>query len=348
MPVQVLDVAGLVPGASEGAGLGNRFLDDLRQAHVLLHIIDASGNTNEKGEETTGYDPLRDVDWLRSEIHAWVFNNLWKKWDRIVRRHVTTKSTGVKSLQLQLSGYGVHLPLVQTVFDKLGLREPVRLQEWDRQAVVQLVDVFLDIRFPIVLVLNKADCPSADANIAKISRKYAAEQVVICSAKAECFLKRLRKQGFIDYEPGTDRLITAIGPDPNDDFYIPDEPEVAQRRAVLKQPEAPMLKKIEGITDLLLFRYGSTGVQEAIQRAVDTLRFVPVFPVRSLKSFSCDEKNKAAFRDCFLVRPFSTITDIARLLGRAIIYAEDVDGRRLALETEILASEDPLIIRVQT
>jgi hypothetical protein len=50
-------------------GLGNKFLDDLRHAHVLLHIVDVSGRTNEKGEETRGYDPLRDVDWLQDEIH---------------------------------------------------------------------------------------------------------------------------------------------------------------------------------------------------------------------------------------------------------------------------------------
>lgn len=65
----MLDVAGLVPGASEGRGLGNKFLDDLRGAHVLLHIIDVAGRTNEKGEETIGYDPLKDIEWLQSEIH---------------------------------------------------------------------------------------------------------------------------------------------------------------------------------------------------------------------------------------------------------------------------------------
>lgn len=48
VPVRLLDVAGLIPGANEGRGLGCKFLDDLRCADVLLHVIDASGNTNEK------------------------------------------------------------------------------------------------------------------------------------------------------------------------------------------------------------------------------------------------------------------------------------------------------------
>eukprot|EP01095_Lingulamoeba_sp_RSL-Kostka_P001715 TRINITY_DN124_c2_g1_i1.p1 TRINITY_DN124_c2_g1~~TRINITY_DN124_c2_g1_i1.p1 ORF type:complete len:142 (-),score=35.40 TRINITY_DN124_c2_g1_i1:33-458(-) len=70
IPIKVLDVAGLIPGASEGLGLGNKFLDDLRSANVLLHIIDSSGNTDEKGEATSGYDPINDAEWLDKEIHA--------------------------------------------------------------------------------------------------------------------------------------------------------------------------------------------------------------------------------------------------------------------------------------
>ncbi|RHY98542.1 hypothetical protein DYB31_015091, partial [Aphanomyces astaci] len=85
IPVKLLDVAGLIPGASEGAGLGNKFLDDLRHAHVLMHIVDVSGTTNEKGESTIGYNPLNDADWLTMEIHNWVFNNLWKRWGSIAR-----------------------------------------------------------------------------------------------------------------------------------------------------------------------------------------------------------------------------------------------------------------------
>lgn len=57
-------------GLIQGAGLGNKFLDDLRHADVLLHILDASGTTNEKGEETVGYDPVNDAQWLDGEIHG--------------------------------------------------------------------------------------------------------------------------------------------------------------------------------------------------------------------------------------------------------------------------------------
>lgn len=130
VPVQMLDVAGLVPGASEGHGLGNQFLDDLRHANALIHVVDVSGTTDANGKVTQGYDPINDIDWLRSEIHSWITNNLLKKWPNIVRRHVATseysgfdgrqfydavakvriflESTAIETLQTQFSGEASH------------------------------------------------------------------------------------------------------------------------------------------------------------------------------------------------------------------------------------------------
>lgn len=65
-----------MPGASTGAGLGNQFLDDLRTADALIHVVDASGTTDENGKVTVGYDPINDIDWLRSEIHRFRQSNL--------------------------------------------------------------------------------------------------------------------------------------------------------------------------------------------------------------------------------------------------------------------------------
>lgn len=88
IPLKILDVAGLVPGAHMGEGLGNQFLDDLRTANALIHIVDVSGTTDASGKETVGYDPINDIDWLTSEIHEWIYGNLKKKWGGIVRRHI--------------------------------------------------------------------------------------------------------------------------------------------------------------------------------------------------------------------------------------------------------------------
>ncbi|KAI9697749.1 MAG: hypothetical protein M1836_004425 [Candelina mexicana] len=80
VPIELLDVAGLVPGAHEGRGLGNKFLDDLRHADALVHVVDVSGTTDAEGKATRGYDPSQDIVWLRSEIVRWIQGNLMDKW----------------------------------------------------------------------------------------------------------------------------------------------------------------------------------------------------------------------------------------------------------------------------
>lgn len=90
VPIELLDVAGLVPGAHEGKGLGNKFLDDLRHADALVHVVDVSGTTDAEGKATRGYDPAQDIVWLRSEIVSWIEGNLLEKWGSIKRRHVAT------------------------------------------------------------------------------------------------------------------------------------------------------------------------------------------------------------------------------------------------------------------
>ena len=49
VPIEVIDVAGLVPKAHEGRGLGNQFLDELRRASVLIHVVDTAGATDAEG-----------------------------------------------------------------------------------------------------------------------------------------------------------------------------------------------------------------------------------------------------------------------------------------------------------
>ena len=56
VPIELLDVAGLVPGAHEGKGLGNKFLDDLRHADALIHVIDVSGMTDAEGGIDSGQE----------------------------------------------------------------------------------------------------------------------------------------------------------------------------------------------------------------------------------------------------------------------------------------------------
>ncbi|MEK6853262.1 MAG: GTPase, partial [Nanoarchaeota archaeon] len=93
VPVQMLDVAGLVPGAYQGLGMGNQFLDDLRQADALIHIIDISGSTNEKGEivSSGSYDPAEDVKFLEVELDMWYLGIIKKGWEKFARTVIQEK-----------------------------------------------------------------------------------------------------------------------------------------------------------------------------------------------------------------------------------------------------------------
>eukprot|EP01112_Ceratiomyxa_fruticulosa_P001751 TRINITY_DN11911_c0_g1_i1.p1 TRINITY_DN11911_c0_g1~~TRINITY_DN11911_c0_g1_i1.p1 ORF type:complete len:429 (-),score=70.42 TRINITY_DN11911_c0_g1_i1:22-1308(-) len=321
IPIKMLDVAGLVPGASEGKGLGNQFLDDLRNADVLLHVVDVSGTTNEKGESTVDYSPVKDIEWLKEEIHSWIFNNLWKKWSNIVRRHIATKSSAAQTLQLQFSGYGTRLVQVQETLDKLGIKEPSMMETWDEFFVKQVVWGFLDVRFPIILVLNKVDLGSSDPNIAKICKLYPTQKMVPTSALTEIFLRKLNAQKFIVYKEG------------DEVFYTQEDEDLEQsERDKLKALDEKTRARLEKVKDLVMFRYGGTGIQNAIKLAVDSRGLIPVYPVKNLHSMSCDKNGGSVFRDCILVPPNTTVREIAGKLhpelDKYFLYAEGPRGVR--------------------
>eukprot|EP01113_Clastostelium_recurvatum_P045606 TRINITY_DN7853_c0_g1_i4.p1 TRINITY_DN7853_c0_g1~~TRINITY_DN7853_c0_g1_i4.p1 ORF type:complete len:451 (-),score=104.24 TRINITY_DN7853_c0_g1_i4:522-1874(-) len=335
IPVKMLDVAGLVPGASEGKGLGNQFLDDLRQAHVLLHVVDVSGTTNEKGEETVGYDPVNDVEWLRQEIHSWIFNNMWRKWSNIVRRHTATKAVAAHTLQAQLSGYGTRLPQVMQALDTMGVKEPAAMETWDKARVEELVWVFIDVRFPTILVLNKVDMPASDQNIARICKRYPDAKMVPTSALAECFLRKMKAQEYIDYTEGSEYFYTKEDEDV--------DPQVAER---LKPPDDRIVGRLERIRDLVLFRYGGTGVQLAVKTAVEIKGMLPVYHVKNLNSMSCDKGGGSIFRDCYLIAPGTTVRELAGQIHpdmeKHFLYAEGPNGMRMG-EDEVITKQNNII-----
>eukprot|EP01132_Coremiostelium_polycephalum_P006065 gene6065-7555_t len=328
IPVKMLDVAGLVPGASEGLGLGNQFLDDLRHAHVLLHVVDVSGTTNEKGEETTGYDPINDIQWLKDEIHNWIYNNLWKRWQNIIRKQKATKSQADIILQKKLSGYGTRIQLVRESLENINLREPISLESWDTDQLHKFVNSFLDVRFPTVLVLNKVDMSASDQNISKICSKYPNNVMVPTSALAECFLKKMRSQNYIKYKEG-------------DDMF-----ETFETDSNLKQCDEKLKSRLEKLQDLVLFRYGSTGIQYAIKTAVELKKFIPVYPVKNLKSLSCDKSGGSVLRDCMLVPPGTEVREFAGILHpdleKYYLYAEGISGTRLG-ETDVITEHNNII-----
>jgi ribosome-binding ATPase len=169
IPVEILDVAGLVPGAHEGKGLGNQFLDDLRQAHVLIHVVDISGSLNEKGEdvERNSYDPANDIKFLEHELDMWYFQILKKGWDKFARQMNQEKGDVSKALAKQLSGLGVEENHVKVSIKSLD-PDPLK---WDQDTLKFLATELRKLTKPMIIACNKIDVPGGDDNYNK-ARTY--------------------------------------------------------------------------------------------------------------------------------------------------------------------------------
>ncbi|CEP62650.1 uncharacterized protein LALA0_S06e00540g [Lachancea lanzarotensis] len=325
IPIMLLDVAGLVPGAHSGRGLGNKFLDDLRHADALIHVVDVSGTTDSEGKNTRGYDPLYDIEWLQDEIRLWIEGNLEKRWGSIVRRHTATKSSAVDTLQAQFGGYGSHASMIQRALQRIQGLPP--LEQWDKEWITKVVKSFMMEKFPTVLGLNKIDHPDADKNVSKIMLKYPETKAILCSAITEVFLRKLQKQGFIRYEEGTEFVDTCE-----------DDPET------LKVLDDKLLQRIENIRDLVLYRFGSTGVVQVLQAAADTLDLIPVYTVRNISTFTGNH-GEEVFRDCFLIKRGTTVGKVARyVMGEVTIAAvETVNGVRVSEDAIVEKGQNDIL-----
>jgi ribosome-binding ATPase YchF (GTP1/OBG family) len=181
VPLTIKDVAGLVPGAHKGFGKGNRFLNDLVDADVLLAIIDASGTTTTTGEEegAGAADPVAEVSWVSREIEQWILCNVEARLDIIRRRP--------EKLRELFSGYHANQALIDHALQlaELDITDTAAAATWDTTHLERLVQIFRRLRFPILVIANKSDHPDASANTDRIRAAYPDASVVSLSAKAE-------------------------------------------------------------------------------------------------------------------------------------------------------------------
>src|SRR3989338_5233810 len=216
VPVELLDVAGLVPGSYQGKGLGNEFLNDLREADVLLQVIDISGGVNAVGEkvELNSYDPGNDIRFLEHELNMWYAQILKKGWDRFSRQVKQEKQSIVKALHKQLSGLKVTEYHVEYAIKKLGL-DFEHPELWNE---TQLSDLAKELRIkskPVVIVANKIDLPGSKEAFQKLKKEFHEHFILPCSADAELALRESLKKGLIQYVPG-DNSFTILSEGLND------------------------------------------------------------------------------------------------------------------------------------
>ena len=320
VPVDLMDVAGLVPGASEGKGLGNQFLDDLRKADVFIHIVDASGKTDETGKPAENYDPCNDVRFLEDELNKWYYNIFMKVWKTFARKTEMEKSKFSEAVAKQFSGLRVDEEQVKEVLRKANL--PEKATSWSEEQIKVFAGELRKKSKPMIIAANKCDEGDAKKNIEKMQKEFPDMMIYPCSADSELALREAAKADLIDYIPG------------NSDFT----PKGTMNE---KQKEA-----LEKIRKNVLEVYGDTGVQNILNLAVfDLLKYLAIFPAGANKL--ADSKGNV-LPDCFLLPPGSTALDFAFFLhtdfGKGFIKAIDARSKRALGKDYALKNRDALEI----
>lgn len=324
VPVELLDVAGLVPGAHEGKGMGNQFLDDLNQADVLIHIVDISGSTNEIGEQvpSLSYDPANDIKFLEHELNMWYFRSIEKGWEKFARTVNQERPELKKALAKQLSFLRVTERIIESSIEKLNLDQDI--MKWGREVLLKLAAELRKATKPMLIACNKADIKGADDNFERIKNELKDYIVVPCSAEAELALREAAKHNLIKYIPGENNF------------------EIINENAMNDKQK----KALEFIKKTILEKYGSTGIQRVIDMAVfELLKYVAIFPggVNKLA-----DQHGNVLPDCFLMPPHSTALDFAfRLhtdIGNHFVKAIDVKTRRPVGKDYLLKNGDVIEI----
>jgi len=288
VPTRVIDVAGLIEGAHRGRGLGNRFLDSLRMAAVLIHVVDASGSTDSEGRpcEPGSHDPLQDLEFLEREIDLWLKGILSAEWERLERRAKTERVDFVEGLASRLSGLGITKTQIATALKEAGFDLEKFCSELRR------------ISKPMLIAANKMDVQGAEKNIERL--KATGRVVVPVSAEAELILRRAEERGMISYVPGAS------------DFQI-----------TSKSLSPRQLSALEKVRELLK-KWGSTGVQELVDKAIkEVLGMIVVYPVDDETKLT--DKKGNVLPDAFLVPRGITAREFAYKihteLGETFLYA---------------------------
>jgi ribosome-binding ATPase YchF (GTP1/OBG family) len=320
IPIQMMDVAGLVPDAWKGRGLGNRFLDELRKASVLIHVVDASGGTDEEGRIVPPgtHDPCRDVEFLEREIVMWIKQILTSDWQRIIKRR---EESVEDILTERLSGLQISRRDVEKTLEKVDLNKK-KLESWSDEDITKFCYEIRRENKPIIIAANKIDVPAAEDGFRKLKERYGDSNIIIpCSAEAELVLRRAAEKGFIRYLPGDEK------------FEIIDEGKMtSEQRKALKIIEEKVLVKWKG-----------TGVQETINSAIfNVLKMIVVYPVEDANKLSDHHGN--ILPDALLIREGSTARELAYMihqdLGDTFLYAIDVRTKHKIGENTPLKMND--------
>jgi ribosome-binding ATPase len=315
IPINLIDIPGLVQGAHLGKGLGNKFLDDARQADALIHIVDASGSTDSDGKPInpgTG-DPISDVRFVEEEFDMWLASVVSRDWNKVSREAESQAQKLEQMLAKRLSGLGIKSFHIANALDETGLYNKKTIL-WTHNDIYNFCKVIRLKSKPIILAANKADLPTFDKNINAI--KQTGRDVIVCASEAENLLRRAAKKGVIHYLPGDNSFNIKRGAELND-----------------KQ------KKALSMINNIISKYGSTGIQDVINYVCfKLLNLIVVYTVED--ELKLIDKKGNILPDARLLPIGSTSKDLAYVihadLVKGFLYAIDVRTKqRLSSEYKL-------------
>ena len=318
VPVDIMDVAGLVPGASEGKGLGNKFLDDLRQADVFIHIIDISGGTDEKGKPMPQgeiHNPAKDIEFLEKELDMWYYNIFMKVWKGFARKAEMENANFAEAVAKQFSGLKVNEYQVKSVLLNLNLSD--KPSQWSEKNIMKFASHLRKETKPMIIAANKIDLKNGRENYEKLRANFPNLNMVPCSADSELALRQAAKAGLIEYIPG--------------EINFAPRGVLSKEGRILKELNEKQKQGLEKIKKNVLNVYiGGTGVQSILNNAVfGLLGYLAIFPASANK---LGDSKGNILPDCFLLPKGSTALDFAYFLhtdfGKNFIKAIDARTKR--------------------
>ena len=306
IPIKLIDVAGLVPGAHKGKGLGIKFLDDARQAEALIHVVDVAGVTDIQGQPVPlgTHDPMEDVEFVVDEFDLWFKAILEREWPKLTKEIEQKRTKIIEGIANRFSGLAIKNYQVHEVLQKLDLitKNP---PEWDDSDLTLFSKELRKKTKPILIAANKADLCKDLEIIEKIKKD---SKVVPCSAETELLLRKATKAGLIDYIPG------------DNDFKIKEGVEVS-----------PPQQKALDLVKSVFSKINSTGIQEVLNSIIfDILKLIVVYPVEDDTKL-CN-KDGQVLPDARLLPINSTAKDLAETvhadLAKGFLHAIDVKTKQ--------------------
>jgi hypothetical protein len=314
IPVNITDVAGLVPDAHLGKGMGNQFLSDLISASAFIQVVDLSGRTDMHGNPCTGCKPEEEVAAIKKEIALWLSG--------IIQRHmksITKREDGDVALKEILTGFNLSIGQIRKAAE-LNYLSTSEIS-WNEEDSYKFADSLIAMSKPTIIAANKLDQCSSGA-LDDLKRNLKGYTVIGCSGAVELALRKAASSGVIDYIPGFDH------------FSIKKEVSKEQKDAL--EYMAEFIKKNKG-----------TGVQEIINTATfGVLDSIVVYPVEDENKYTDHFGN--VLPDALLIKKGSNARDMAEMihtdLAKGMLYAIDARKKLKVSRDYVLKDNDVIKI----